>query len=539
MFNICLIQPPIEDFYATPIRNIPLGLLSIGATLSARHRVRLLDLRQSKRRTVPVPADLSAVAPYYRAADASPFGLYKRYARYGLTAAEIAAYISRDDDVFLISALFTTYIHEILEMLPLIREKCPQSWIVIGGGGACSRIGEFFRAGADFVIAGEGEIAVLRLLAELQKTRPDFAAVPNLIWRKQDRTVHNPMEFIQPLDELPFPDYTLSGVPEYNLAGKKHAMLMTSRGCPHRCEFCAVPSLFGERYRLRSVPNVLTELSEKIQQGFRSFDFEDDHFGGKRRWLADLLDGIAVNFGAYELSFQAMNGITATNLDRSILTKMKQVGFTEINLSLVTPRRDRQDALRRPFHTRQFIDVVAAAYGIGLTITAYLIIGLPGDTVEDNLEAILFLSELPVRIGPSLFYLVPGAPLFDTLRRQNAVPTAVRCYRSSYFPCEQPGFSRTSAMTLFRICRIINFLKAVRETGDQPTAYQIRDEAVVLPDQLSGRQSRITLGFALLELLRERGILYGTDKKRNGHYPLYPERVDNRLIDRFRRRWLR
>ncbi len=539
MFNICLIQPPIEDFYATPIRNIPLGLLSIGATLSARHRVRLLDLRQSKRRTVPVPADLSAVAPYHRAADASPFGLYKRYARYGLTAAEIAAYISRDDDVFLISALFTTYIQEILEMLPLIREKCPQSRIVIGGGGAFSRTGEFFRAGADFVIAGEGEIAVLRLLAELQKTRPDFAAVPNLIWRKQDRTVHNPMEFIQPLDELPFPDYTLSGVPEYNLAGKKHAMLMTSRGCPHRCEFCAVPSLFGERYRLRSVPNVLTELSEKIQQGFRSFDFEDDHFGGKRRWLDDLLDGIAVNFGAYELSFQAMNGITATNLDRSILTKMKQVGFTELNLSLVTPHRDRQDALRRPFHTRQFTDVVAAAHGIGLTITAYLIIGLPGDTVEDNLEAILFLSELPVRIGPSLFYLVPGAPLFDTLRRQNAVPTAVRCYRSSYFPCEHPGFSRTSAMTLFRICRIINFLKAVRETGDQPTAYQIRDEAVVLPDQLSGRQSRITLGFALLELLRERGILYGTDKKRNGHYPLYPERVDNRLIDRFRRRWLR
>lgn len=93
-------------------------------------------------------------------------------------------------------------------------------------------------------------------------------------------------------------------------------------------------------------------------------------------------------------------------------------------------------------------------------------------------------------------------------------------------------------MTLFRICRIINFLKAAREYCYKPSVYQIRDRAVILPENLSGKQSRITLGFALLEILKERGILYGTAKKRNGRYPLHPEEVDYSLLNRFRRRFL-
>lgn len=538
MFNICLVQPPVEDFYATPIRHIPLGLLSIGAALKAEHRVHLLDLRQGKSRPCPVPIELQSAANYYRAADASPFGLYKHFARYGATVEETAARLPADTGIFLISALFSTYVNEIIEILPLMRKICPSARIIIGGSGAFSHVTELFQAGADFIIAGEGEIAVLSLLEELQKPARDFAAVPNLIWQKSGKVIHNPISFIKTLDELPFPDYSLPITAEYMLNGKRHAMLMTSRGCPHRCEFCAIHSLFGERYRLRSVPNVLTELSEKIQQGFRSFDFEDDHFGGNRRWLDDLLDGIAVNFGGYELSFQAMNGITVTNLDKSILTKMKQVGFTELNLSLVTPDRRRQQALQRPFSTQQFTDVVQSAHKTGLKTTAYLIIGLPGDSPDDNLQAILDLARLPVLIGPSLFYLVPGTPLFDRLKRQNAIPESPRCYRSSYFPYERPGFPRTSAMTLFRICRIINFLKAAREYCYKPSVYQIQDRAVILPENLSGKQSRITLGFALLEILKERGILYGTAKKRNGRYPLHPEVVDYSLLNRFRRQFL-
>ncbi|MDO9548238.1 MAG: radical SAM protein [Candidatus Marinimicrobia bacterium] len=533
MFHVCLVQPLIDDFYATPIRNIPLGLLSIGASLKAKHKVSLLDLRHPKPHRAALPEELADVSAFYRPNDASPFSLYKSYSRYGTQANDIARLIPEDADVFLISALFSAYIHEALEVITLIRQKNKQSSIIAGGSGAMFHSSEFFNAGTDFIIQGEGEIACNRLLDELEQAQPDFAAVPNLVWQNGGNIYRNPVDIIDDIDQLSFPDYSIPGTPEYTLNGKHHAMLMASRGCVYRCEFCSIYQVFGTKYRLRSVDHVLAGLDDKIQLGFRSFDFEDDHFGGNSRWLNQLLDRIIARFSSYDLSFQAMNGITASNLDETILEKMKQAGFSGINLSLVTPDQTRQDALKRPFDTRQFTDIVEAAHRIGLKVTAYLIIGLPGDTVEDNLKSIFFLANLPVLIGPSLFYLVPGTPIFGQLQKESKIPKSPRCYRSSYFPYERPEFSRTAAMTLFRICRIINFLKAIKEYHYQPSEYRIEDDAIIIPPDLSGKQSQITLGFALLELLKQTGKIYGTGKKIGGQYPLVVEKVDGEPIRLF------
>lgn len=528
MFKVCLVQPPIEDFYATALRNIPLGLLSIGASLN-KHDVQMLDLRYGQSHNIPIPKELEAVKPFYHSNDASPFSLYKSYSRFGPNAQQIADLIPADADIFLISALFTTYIHEVLEIVSLIRQNNPSATIIIGGSGIIFNPEKFLNNGADFAILGEGELAVPLLLDELEQAQPDFASVPNLIWQNGGIIYKNPAEIIENIDQLPFPDYTISGTPKYTLSGKRHAMIMASRGCPHRCKFCSIHQTFGTKYRLRSVKNVLMEMDEKIRTGFRSFDFEDDHFGGNKRWLNQLLDEIIVRFADYDLSFQAMNGITVTNLDKNILQKMKLAGFTSINLSLVTPDQTRQNALNRPFDTKQFTDIVHSAHQMDLKVTAYIILGLPGDTVEDNLKSILFLTSLPVLIGPSLFYLVPGTPLFDELEVQGKITGSVRCYRSSYFPYERPDFSRESALTLFRICRIINFLKAARDYNYQPADYRFEKDAVTIPAGLSGRDSQITLGFALLELLKTTGKLYGTGKKKGDRYPLIEENCDLRL----------
>jgi len=532
MANICLIQPPIEDFYATEIRNIPLGLLHIGAMLK-KHDLQLLDLRRGKSRKIPFPGELQAVAKYYRPDDASPFSLYKSYSRFGPDINQIADLIPAETDVFLIAALFTTYIHEVLEIIPLIRQKNHRATIIIGGPGTYFNPDLLFDAGADFIVLGEGELAVPQLLDELEQAQPDFASVPNLVWQNGGRIFRNPVEIIKNIDQLPFSDYTITGTPEYILSGKRHAMIMASRGCPHRCKFCSIHQTFGTKYRLRSVENVLSEMEEKNKKGFRSFDFEDDHFGGNKRWLHHLLDGIIERFSDYDLSFQAMNGITVTNLDTNILEKMKLAGFSSINLSLVTPDRQKQQALSRPFDTAAFTKVVQTAQQIGLKVIAYLIIGLPGDTVEDNLQSILFLASLPCLIGPSLFYLVPGTAIFDELAVKGKIPDSELCYRSSYFPYTRLDYSRESAMTLFRICRIINFMKAAREYNYQHSEYRIEDNAIIFPTNQSGKQSQITLGFALLELLKTTGKFYGTGKKKGNRYPLVQERCDSMLLGEF------
>jgi len=533
MFDICLIQPPIEDFYRTAIRNIPLGLLSLGASLKDAHIVRLLDLRRGKPRRMEIPEELRDVKKYYRSEDASPFALYKHFSRFGLRSEDIAAAIPAHCGIFLISALFSTYIYEALEIVEIIRHKNSKAIIIAGGSGAMFHAELFFLAGCNFVIRGEGEAACKRLMDELERSSPDFSSIPNLIWQKGGKVVENSIETIENIDELSFADYSIPGTPIYMLKKKKHAMIMASRGCAHRCHFCCIHHVFGRKYRLRSPENILKEMEEKTAHGFRSFDFEDDHFGGNRQWLNELLDGIIERFSQYNLSLQAMNGITASNLDENILVKMKKAGFEGLNLSLVTPDRIRQKSLKRPFDTRHFVRIVRGAAKIGLKVTAYLIIGLPGDIPEDNLESILFLADLPVLIGPSLYYLTPGTADFEEFIKETPEMISPRCFRSGYFPYERREFSRTAAMTLFRICRIINFIKAVETYHYQASDYTLFKNAIELPDKLSGRQNQITIGFALLELLNKTGVIYGTGKKQGHQYPIIQEIFDDDIVRRF------
>jgi hypothetical protein len=283
---------------------------------------------------------------------------------------------------------------------------------------------------------------------------------------------------------------------------------------------------------MRSVDNVLSEMTEKIAQGVRSFDFEDDHLGGDRDWFVALLQGIRERFTGLDIALHAMNGITAENLDEEILTAMWAAGFRTLNLALVTPSERRQKHLNRPFGTEKYLEVYTAARRIGFFITTYLIIGLPGDQAEELLRSVLFLAPLATLIGPSLFYLVPETQTFNRLVRLNKIPDSPLCYRSSFYPIDSQDCSRCAAMTLFRICRILNFMHAVIDSDPRPLL-QINDDRLIIDRTMDPRTVRLNLGLGLLKLFFRHGSIYGTARWRDGGYPIVAEEADRRILDLF------
>jgi len=530
--KIYLIQPPIEDFYTTPIRNIPHGLLSLAANLDG-HESKLLDLRFGKQQQIKIPEELQPVGKFYRQDDASPFGLYKKYCRFGLSVAEMRRAIPGDGDIYLISSLFTTYAAQVYEVIEVVRDKVPEAIIIVGGAHATILAEEVLKHGADYVIRGEGEVALPRLLTEFAKAQPDYGSIENLSWCSGNGQIcHNPINFIGNLNALPFADYQTAGTPPYTFSRKPHCMLITSRGCPHHCAFCCIHQTMGTRYRMRSVENVLAEMTEKIEQGFRSFDFEDDHLGGDRKWFLALLKGINIRFAGLDLSLQAMNGITAANLDSEILSAMWTAGFRSLNLALVTPSESRQKNIRRPFGTDTYLKIVESAADFGFFITSYLIIGLPGDPATDLLKSILFLAPLPTLIGPALFYLIPGTSTFRYLENLKQVPASPLCFRSSFYPVDNADCSRSAAMTLFRICRILNFMRMVIDSDPKPS-FSISHEKIGIEGVINGRERQLNLGLGLLQLLFRRGEIYGTRRPENDHYPVMKEESDPQLIRLF------
>ena len=113
----------------------------------------------------------------------------------------------------------------------------------------------------------------------------------------------------------------------------------------------------------------------------------------------------------------------------------------------------------RPKPTDEFDKILEKAEQVGLHVIAYAILGMPGQTIEEMVDTLIYLMGRKVLIGPSIYYPTPGTPLFERCKRDGILPPHLSQWRSSAFPIETKEFNRLDLFTLFRLARIINFIK--------------------------------------------------------------------------------
>jgi len=208
--------------------------------------------------------------------------------------------------------------------------------------------------------------------------------------------------------------------------------------------------MFGRRISYRTVECVLEEMREAARsRGVRVFNFEDDNLSFDREWFMTLLAAIRDDpvFEGTELA--AMNGLCASNLDGDVLSAMRDAGFKRLNLSLVTQAPELRDSLHRPHHSGEFRALVKGARSLGLQVTVYVILGLPGQTADEVKRTVDGLLTMDVLVGPSVYYLSPGSRLFDEPTTPAAVKNDWSLYRSSAFAVETEQLTRAELVDLF------------------------------------------------------------------------------------------
>ncbi len=133
--KVLLIQPPIRDFYQTSIRTQPIGLAYLAASLKSHgHEVEILDCQTERKKSIPVPSELSYLRDFYPFEDRSPFKLYSGYYHFGMGWDEIRERVEGSKaDLFGISSSFTPYHQEALEVAQRIKAWNGKSVIVMGG----------------------------------------------------------------------------------------------------------------------------------------------------------------------------------------------------------------------------------------------------------------------------------------------------------------------------------------------------------------------------------------------------------------------
>lgn len=442
--RVLLIQPPIEDFYTTPIRFYPLGLLYVAAILQDRgHEVGVLDsLTPFRKRQRQVPADLRALLPLFQD---RPL-LFKHYYHFGLQEEELLAAVRRwQPDLIGWSSLFTAYFDQVETLVRRTHEELglPQ---FIGGHHASAFAGQI-RERLPFLNA------VL--------TGPAESSLPGYMAR-WDGGDEDPVEWRSLV-----PAHGMLSGPDYRIAKKNYVSMTASRGCPFRCDFCSIHALFGTRIEYRPVQAVLDEMRWNYQhKQVRIFNFEDDNLAWRREWFLAFLRAVQSDPLLQEIELTAMNGLCHATLDQEVLEQMRLAGFTSLNLSFVSNDMDIRRRYHRPAR-HEFAEIVKQAQRLGFFITAYVIIGLPEQTDAEIRAGIDYLLDLGVLVGPSVFYIPPASPLYDRLALPEQVRQNWRLYRSSAFAVETPYLTRLQLVELFQYARERN-LQARKSAIEYP-----------------------------------------------------------------------
>lgn len=372
--KIVLIQPPVQDFYDTDIRLQPLGLCCLKAAVK-KHipeaKVVVKDYHAGwGRRTVALPCELAYLREYYPFPDSSPFSTFFNYFHFGASFEALVEDVAGEaPDLVGISCLFSAYHNEALRCAGEIRKRLGVPIIMGGAHASAAPLTLLEHPVVDFVIRGEGERPFVEFLRAFSGNA-DYAAAPNLGFKKNGELVLTEMEENYPLDEIPIPDFSDLNPARYNFEKRPMAFILSSRGCPHRCSFCSVQLTFGNRYRRRDPGAVVEEMQLPYGDGVRVFDFEDDNLTFDKDGMKNLCRQIIAAFPNNDIELVAMNGASHKSLDLELLSLMRKAGFRRLNLSLVTVNQNLRVEAGRLRDNEQYLDVAMEAKRLGYKIVS-------------------------------------------------------------------------------------------------------------------------------------------------------------------------
>lgn len=286
-------------------------------------------------------------------------------------------------------------------------------WLVMGGPHASAVRGKVFEEAPeiDFVLKGEAEESFPALVRALERGESDLEArIPGLLSRKAE---HPEIPFISDLDRLPFPARDLLPNHLYRhplFGGEPIATLMTSRGCPFDCVFCD-KSVTGRRWRPRSAENVLEELEEIVEGlGIRSLIFYDDLFTLDPERVIRLARGIIER--KWDLHWKCEGRVNL--VDETALQWMKRAGCEMIAYGVESANAHALKFLHKGITPGQVREAFAKTRAAGIQTLAYFILGIPGESFEDELNTIRFAGEIQADYAQfALLSPFPGSPLYE------------------------------------------------------------------------------------------------------------------------------
>jgi len=312
-------------------------------------------------------------------------------------------------DVVGVSSVSTDYYQETEYIVKLIRETLPYAKIILGGVIPTVSLKMAMQdKNVDYWVIGEGDHRFLSLLEELNEGKE--VQTEGVAYYKDgiEKMNHFQKEerLIQDLNSIPFPDYGSLDIIKYGnqkikytaqLIAKQYPFIVasTSRGCPFNCTFCSGWTVSGKRVRMRSAENVLKEIDELYNKGFREIIFLDDHFLFDRERAKKIMEGLIER--NYDLTWKCVN-VNISNLDDEILELMKKSGSYQITVSIESGNEKvLKEMIKKPFiDLEKAPKILSKAKEMGFELFCNFVIGYPDETWEQIRETFRYAESLNI-----------------------------------------------------------------------------------------------------------------------------------------------
>ncbi len=303
---------------------------------------------------------------------------------------------------------------EALSLAAQVRGKA----LTVVGGPYPSGEPETFVDQFDLVAVGEGEETIVEIMRRLDDR--DFESIPGLVFKRGDDIVHTTAKSrTKDMSHLPLPDRSDVPNEQYIRYWRRHwkdatTPLMSTRGCPFRCDFCH-KSVFGDLFSARPVESVVAEMKEIAELGYDHIWMSDDLFTLNYKRTFELAQ--AIEAANLPLTWECLSRVT--HVDQALFEQMHRAGCKRIFFGIESGDEHVLKEMKKGITPDQARAAVEACVASGIKAAGFFMVGYLGETTDSLIRSINFSSSLPLDyVSYTIAYPLPGTGFYERVRER-------------------------------------------------------------------------------------------------------------------------
>lgn len=318
----------------------------------------------------------------------------------------------------------TPTFNEAIHLADLVK-KNSKAFTVLGGVHVSVMPEESMKFNSvDFIVKGEGEKTIVEL-ADYLEGRIKLESVDGVYYRQDGKILKNKdRELISNLDEIPFPARHLYKNQNYtypDTLATPAFPIITSRGCPAHCSYCATNSIFKHNFRARTPKNVVDELEFLVKE-FKAKEIHiwDDNFVFIKSRVIEIKNEIKRR--NLKLKFAFPDGVRIDCVDEELLTALKEMGTYSIAFGIESGNQYILNKINKGIRLECVEKVFRLVRKLGMEIWAFFIIGLPDEDKEKIKETITFAKNINPDVAK--FHILkpyPGTKVYEEFLKDNLI----------------------------------------------------------------------------------------------------------------------